>query len=122
MYRASAGVLLPTSIIGSLPRPAWHTVQLDLARYTDLPWLPETLSPDDLIPFVDLGSFAPLQAKFLDLVFTYDWGDDRSCCALRTAFGAFTVAPVPEPSTLSLLGVGFIVMARYRWRRGERRR
>jgi hypothetical protein len=84
--------------------------------------LPETLSPDDLIPFVDLGSFAPLQAKFLDLVFTYDWGDDRSCCALRTAFGAFTVAPVPEPSTLSLLGVGFIVMARYRWRRGERRR
>jgi len=28
MYKASAGVLLPTSIIGSLPRPAWHTVQL----------------------------------------------------------------------------------------------
>jgi len=28
MYRASAGVLLPTSIIGSLPRSAWHTVQL----------------------------------------------------------------------------------------------
>ena len=28
MYKASAGVLLPTSIIGSLPRPAWHIVQL----------------------------------------------------------------------------------------------
>src|SRR5713226_697219 len=28
MYKASAGVLLPTSIIGSLPRPAWHTVQV----------------------------------------------------------------------------------------------
>src|ERR1700737_1127245 len=28
MYKASAGALLPTSIIGSLPRPAWHTVQL----------------------------------------------------------------------------------------------
>ena len=28
MYKASAGVLLPTSIIGPLPRPAWHTVQL----------------------------------------------------------------------------------------------
>ena len=28
MYKASAGVLLPTSIIGSLPRPAWHSVQL----------------------------------------------------------------------------------------------
>ena len=28
MYKASASVLLPTSIISSLPRPAWHTVQL----------------------------------------------------------------------------------------------
>ena len=28
MYKASAGVLLPTSIIGSLPRPAWHTAQI----------------------------------------------------------------------------------------------
>src|ERR1700686_96041 len=28
MYRPPAGVLLPTSIIGSLPRPAWHSVQL----------------------------------------------------------------------------------------------
>jgi len=28
MYKASAGVLLPTSIIGSLPRPAWYTATL----------------------------------------------------------------------------------------------
>ena len=28
MLKASANVLLPTSIIGSLPRPAWHTAQL----------------------------------------------------------------------------------------------
>src|SRR5258708_10765779 len=28
MYKASAGLVLPTSIIGSLPRPAWHTAQL----------------------------------------------------------------------------------------------
>ena len=28
MYKASAGIVLPTSIIGSLPRPAWHTAQL----------------------------------------------------------------------------------------------
>ena len=27
MYKASAGIILPTSIIGSLPRPAWHTAQ-----------------------------------------------------------------------------------------------
>src|SRR5580704_19018345 len=28
MYKASATTVLPTSIIGSLPRPAWHTMQL----------------------------------------------------------------------------------------------
>ena len=28
MYKASAQTLLPTSIIGSLPRPAWHTLSL----------------------------------------------------------------------------------------------
>ena len=28
MYKASAGVTLPTSIIGSLPRPAWYTAVL----------------------------------------------------------------------------------------------
>jgi 5-methyltetrahydropteroyltriglutamate--homocysteine methyltransferase len=28
MYKASAGVTLPTSIIGSLPRPAWYTAAL----------------------------------------------------------------------------------------------
>jgi 5-methyltetrahydropteroyltriglutamate--homocysteine methyltransferase len=28
MFKASAGVLLPTSIIGSLPRPAWYTAVL----------------------------------------------------------------------------------------------
>jgi methionine synthase II (cobalamin-independent) len=28
MYKATADKVLPTSIIGSLPRPAWHTAQL----------------------------------------------------------------------------------------------
>src|SRR5215472_3502722 len=28
MYKASAGTILPTSIIGSLPRPAWYTAVL----------------------------------------------------------------------------------------------
>src|SRR5215472_13590606 len=28
MYKASAGVALPTSIIGSLPRPHWYTAVL----------------------------------------------------------------------------------------------
>ena len=35
MYKASAGVLLPTSIIGSLPRPAWHTAQLGRRNFLD---------------------------------------------------------------------------------------
>src|SRR3954447_2883266 len=28
MYKASAGIVMPTSIIGSLPRPAWYTAML----------------------------------------------------------------------------------------------
>src|SRR3984885_15834852 len=28
MYKATADTILPTSIIGSLPRPAWHTAQI----------------------------------------------------------------------------------------------
>ena len=28
MFKASAGKLLPTSIIGSLPRPSWYTAAL----------------------------------------------------------------------------------------------
>ena len=28
MYKASAGVMLPTSIIGSLPRPSWYNAVL----------------------------------------------------------------------------------------------
>ena len=32
MFKASAGVMLPTSIIGSLPRPTWYTAMLGLDR------------------------------------------------------------------------------------------
>jgi 5-methyltetrahydropteroyltriglutamate--homocysteine methyltransferase len=28
MFKASAGKILPTSIIGSLPRPSWYTANL----------------------------------------------------------------------------------------------
>jgi 5-methyltetrahydropteroyltriglutamate--homocysteine methyltransferase len=33
MFRASADLVLPTSIIGSLPRPAWHTAQLGTTSF-----------------------------------------------------------------------------------------
>ena len=28
MFKASSGVMLPTSIIGSLPRPTWYTATI----------------------------------------------------------------------------------------------
>ena len=35
MYKASAGVMLPTSIIGSLPRPAWYTAALGTRSFLE---------------------------------------------------------------------------------------
>ena len=35
MYKASADVLLPTSVIGSLPRPAWHNASLGRQTFLD---------------------------------------------------------------------------------------
>ena len=35
MYKASAGVTLPTSIIGSLPRPSWYTVGLGAQNFLE---------------------------------------------------------------------------------------
>jgi hypothetical protein len=70
------GVLGPTSTLAGVTFPE------------------EMLEPGDLLPFVDLGGFAPEEAKPFDLVFTYHWGDGSSSDALRTAFAAFTLAPV----------------------------
>ena len=35
MYKASARVTLPTSIIGSLPRPSWYTVGLGAQSFLE---------------------------------------------------------------------------------------
>jgi len=35
MYKASAGVLLPTSIIGSLPRPSWYNAHLGAQSFLE---------------------------------------------------------------------------------------
>jgi methionine synthase II (cobalamin-independent) len=35
MYKASADILLPISIIGSLPRPAWHTASLGTRSFLE---------------------------------------------------------------------------------------
>lgn len=78
--------------------------------FTGLP--PETLAPDAALPFVDLGSFAPNEAKPFSLMFTYTFGDGRSCdvasFSCRTQTSALTLAPVPELGTLGLLGAGVL--------------
>ena len=35
MFKASAGILLPTSIIGSLPRPSWYTAVLGAKTFLE---------------------------------------------------------------------------------------
>ena len=35
MYKATAGVMLPTSIIGSLPRPSWYTANLGSQNFVE---------------------------------------------------------------------------------------
>src|SRR5207253_2637073 len=43
------------------------------------PFPPETLAPNDALPFVDLGAFAANEARTFGLEFTYQFGDGRSC-------------------------------------------
>jgi len=35
MYKASTDIVLPTSIIGSLPRPAWHNASLGTKSFLE---------------------------------------------------------------------------------------
>jgi len=53
MYKASADILLPTSVIGSLPRPAWHTASLGrqtfLEAMMNAPWREQTRTRYQLI-------------------------------------------------------------------------
>ena len=59
-----------------------------------VPFPEETLDPEDLLPFIGLGGFAPEEAEPFDLVFTCHWGERGPVDALRTAFAAFTLAPL----------------------------
>jgi hypothetical protein len=54
----------------------------------------ETLRPRDLLPFVDLGRFAPNETKPFDLVYTYEWGEGDLTGAYRTSPAVYTLAPV----------------------------
>ena len=45
MYKASAGIALPTSIIGSLPRPAWYTAVLGAKSFLEARVFPRIVGP-----------------------------------------------------------------------------
>ena len=82
------GVFGPTSLdivdpVTGLPDPA--------------PFPVETLRPQDEVPFVELGSFAPHEVKTFDLLFTYEWGEGSLSGTLPTFFYVATLAPVLEP-------------------------
>jgi hypothetical protein len=89
--------------VGSVADDAALTVGIPLASTALVPFPEETLRPEDELPFVDLGSFAPGEAKPFDLVFTYHWGDGTTDEAFRVNFFAYTVSPVPTPEAAELL-------------------
>ena len=79
----------------------------------------ETRNLEDLVPFLDLGLFAPNESKAFDLTFTYHFGDNRLLNGEvpSTAGALNTVSPVPEPATLMLVGVGLLALRRNRQRK-----
>ena len=81
----------------------------------------ETRASNDQVPFLDLGSFAPNEAKSFDLAYTFHFGDNRMGNP-GAAFFLNTLSPspsaIPEPSSLSLtltMGLfGFLLVLRRR--------
>ena len=62
MYKASAQTLLPTSIIGSLPRPSWHTVSLGRRTFLEAMVNARWREQYDSIP-EDTRDFSLIRAK-----------------------------------------------------------
>jgi hypothetical protein len=53
---------------------------------------PETIQPNDLLPFADLGSFAPGESKTFDMIWTAHWAGVDHGAVRVSGFGA-TLAP-----------------------------
>ena len=79
----------------------------------------ETRAPNDEVPFLDLGSFAPNEAKPYDLSYTFHFGDNRTGNP-GASFFLNTLSPspsaIPEPSSLALISsmglFGFFLVLR----------
>ena len=60
MYKASADVVLPTSIIGSLPRPSWYTENLGTRSFLEANDYP--VGSAAALLMMGAGAFALFQA------------------------------------------------------------
>jgi hypothetical protein len=97
---------------GDVAGDAAGTVPLDPTR--TFQGVSETRGPDDLVPFLDLGSFAPNEAKPFSLTFTYHFDDGRllngSVPSTPGFLNTVSPVPVPEPESYALLLAGLGLM------------
>lgn len=75
--------------------------------------VPETRNPNDLVPFLDLGSFAAGETKLVDFFYTFHFGDNRAGNP-GAEFFANTLSANPlavaEPSSLAVV-IPMVILA-----------
>lgn len=89
----------------------------------------QTRNLDDKIPVLDLGSFLPNEIKSFDVVFKYEFGDNRRLPEyIEPQLYSYTVSPiakpVPEPTAttplfVAAIGLGVLRLNCYRKRKQQ---